>query len=71
MSHYFENDPNLTSNLRKINFDVNGIKMSLWTDNGVFSKSRVDEGSLAFLKVILPLNLTGKILDLGCGYSNS
>ena len=68
MSHYFENDPNLTSNLRKINFDVNGIKMSLWTDNGVFSKSRVDEGSLAFLKVILPLNLTGKILDLGCGY---
>ena len=42
--------------------------MSLWTDNGVFSKSRVDEGSLAFLKVILPLNLTGKILDLGCGY---
>ena len=68
MSHYFVNDPNLASNLHKISFDVNDIHMSLWTDNGVFSKSRVDEGSLAFLKVLLPLKLTGKILDLGCGY---
>ena len=68
MSHYFQNDPNLASNLQKISFDIYGLHMSLWTDNGVFSKSRVDEGSLAFLKVLLPLNLTGKILDLGCGY---
>jgi 16S rRNA (guanine1207-N2)-methyltransferase len=68
MSHYFQNDPNLASNLHKISFDINEIHMSLWTDNGVFSKSRVDEGSFAFLKVLLPLNLTGRILDLGCGY---
>ena len=68
MSHYFQNDPNLASNLHKISFDINEIHMSLWTDNGVFSKSRVDEGSFAFLKVLLPLGLSGKILDLGCGY---
>ncbi len=68
MSHYFQNDPNLASNLQKISFDIAGLHMSLWTDSGVFSKSRVDEGSFAFLKVLLPLNLTGKILDLGCGY---
>lgn len=68
MSHYFENDPNLASNLQKIEFTVNEIHMSLWTDNGVFSKSRVDEGSFAFLKVLLPLGLKGRILDLGCGY---
>ena len=68
MSHYFQNDPNLASNLQKISFDIDGLHMSLWTDNGVFSKSRVDEGSFAFLKVLLPLKLTGKILDLGCGY---
>ena len=42
--------------------------MNLFTDNGVFSKSKVDEGSLAFLKVILPLDLGNNILDLGCGY---
>ena len=68
MSHYYQNDPNLASNLQKISFDVGDIHMSLWTDSGVFSRSRVDEGSLAFLKVILPLHLSGKILDLGCGY---
>ena len=68
MSHYFQNDPSLASNLHKISFDINEIHMSLWTDNGVFSKSRVDEGSFAFLKVLLPLKLSGRILDLGCGY---
>ena len=68
MSHYFQNDPNLASNLQKISFDIDGMHMSLWTDNGVFSKSRVDEGSFAFLKVLVPLRLSGKILDLGCGY---
>ena len=68
MSHYFQDDPNLASNLKKISFEVNGLTMNLLTDNGVFSKSKVDEGSLAFLKVILPLNLGNNILDLGCGY---
>ena len=68
MSHYFQDDPNLASNYKMISFEVNGLTMNLLTDNGVFSKNRVDEGSLAFLKVILPLNLGNNILDLGCGY---
>ena len=68
MSHYFQDDPNLISNIKTINFEVNGISVNLLTDNGVFSKSKVDEGSLAFLKVILPLDLGNNILDLGCGY---
>ena len=68
MSHYFQDDPNLISNIKTINFEVNGISVSLLTDNGVFSKNKVDEGSLAFLKVLLPLELGKNILDLGCGY---
>ena len=68
MSHYFQDDPTLASNIKKISFEVHGISMALLTDNGVFSKGRVDEGSLAFLKVILPLDLGNNILDLGCGY---
>ena len=68
MSHYFQDDPNLVSNIKTINFEVNGINMQLLTDNGVFSKNKVDEGSLAFLKVLLPLELGKNILDLGCGY---
>ena len=68
MSHYFQDDPNLASNIKKISFEVNGLTMNLLTDNGVFSKNKVDEGSLAFLKVLLPLELGNNILDLGCGY---
>ena len=68
MSHYFQDDPNLVSNIKEITFEINGITMKLLTDNGVFSKSNVDEGSYAFLKVLLPLDLGNTILDLGCGY---
>ena len=68
MSHYFEEDPNLASNIKEIRFEVNGLTMKLLTDNGVFSKNNVDEGSLAFLKVLLPLDLGKDILDLGSGY---
>ena len=68
MSHYFQDDPTLASNIKKISFEVKGLTMELLTDNGVFSKNKVDEGSLAFLKVILPLDFGNNILDLGCGY---
>ena len=68
MSHYFQDDPNLVSNIKEITFEINGITMKLLTDNGVFSKNNVDEGSYAFLKVLLPLDLGNRILDLGCGY---
>jgi 16S rRNA (guanine1207-N2)-methyltransferase len=68
MSHYFQNDPLLASKKRDITLSIDGLTLHFKSDNGVFSKSKVDEGSLALLKVIIPLHLTGKILDLGCGY---
>ena len=68
MSHYFQDDPNLVSNIKEITFEINGLTMKLLTDNGVFSKNNVDEGSYAFLKVLLHLDLGNHILDLGCGY---
>ena len=68
MSHYYDANPALESCIKEISFNVYGINMKLLTDNGVFSKNNVDEGSLAFLKVLLPLDLGKHILDLGCGY---
>lgn len=68
MSHYFISDDSVASNIKIISFEVLGTKVQLFTDNGVFSKNRIDEGTLAFLKVLVPLHLTGEILDLGCGY---
>ena len=68
MGYYFDENPTLESNIREISFSLYGQNYTYLTDNGVFSKSKVDEGSYIFLKVLLPLHLTGRILDLGCGY---
>ena len=68
MGHYFDENPEISSHEREISFTLFGKEYAYYTDNGVFSKSRIDEGSYIFLKVLLPLHLTGKILDLGCGY---
>jgi 16S rRNA (guanine1207-N2)-methyltransferase len=68
MSHYFQEDPNLASKERRLALDIDGKHLEFISDNGVFSKDKIDEGSLAFLKVIVPLRLSGNILDLGCGY---
>ena len=68
MGYYFDENPTLESNVKEIRFSLYGQNYVYYTDNGVFSKSRIDEGSYILLKVLLPLNLTGRILDLGCGY---
>ena len=68
MGYYFDQSPSSESNIREIKFSLYGQEYAYYTDNGVFSKSRIDEGSYIFLKVLLPLHLDGRILDLGCGY---
>jgi len=67
MSHYFDLDPSLASLERQVKFTLFNKEYTFYTDNGVFSKSRIDEGTYIFLKVLVPLQLTGRILDLGCG----
>lgn len=67
MSHYFENDPALKSNIHDISFDFNGVNFIFKSDSGVFSNKEVDKGSLIFVNTLLEENLKGKILDLGCG----
>ena len=68
MGHYFDQNPEISSQIREISFTLFGKTYTYYTDNGVFSKSRIDEGSYIFLKILLPLQLSGRILDLGCGY---
>ena len=68
MSQYYDRLPESRSKESNISYEIYGKKITLITDNGVFSKGKIDEGSLAFLKAILPLPLGKKILDLGCGY---
>ncbi len=68
MPQYFENDPNIASHLREVFFVVGGRQFNFTTDSGVFSKSKIDEGSAIFLNELISLPLKGRILDLGCGY---
>ncbi len=68
MSQYFENDESIKSSPKWINYEIYQRKFSLKTDLGVFSKDKIDEGTYAFLKVLIPLQLHGRILDVGCGY---
>ncbi|HZJ82758.1 MAG TPA: class I SAM-dependent methyltransferase [Clostridia bacterium] len=66
MEHYYSENPSVKHNMNWINYSVNDINLNFTTDAGVFSKSKVDYGTDALIQSLPPLS--GKILDLGCGY---
>jgi 16S rRNA (guanine1207-N2)-methyltransferase len=67
MSHYFVSDTSVESKEILINFTLNNKEISLISDNGVFSKNKIDYGSLVLIKTLLNEPLEGKILDYGAG----
>ena len=68
MEHYFTNNSNLKSKPKLISFEFNNKKFTFKTDIGVFCNDYLDEGTNAFLKVLLKQNISGRNLDVGCGY---
>ena len=68
MSHYFENDQNLPSNLKKTTTTIFNQNFIFYTDNGVFAKHGLDYGSRLLLESIAYEELKGPVLDVGCGY---
>ena len=68
MSHYFLHDESLKSNEYMIKYSFKNVDFHLTSNNGVFSKNKLDVGTSIFIETLLNLNLNGKILDLGCGY---
>lgn len=67
MGHYFVNDPNLKSNKKEIKYTFLGEDVIFNTDNGVFSKDRVDFGTNVLLNSLDDLNNFKSVLDVGCG----
>lgn len=67
MSHYFVNDENVKSNKRILNYSYKDYSFSFYSDNGVFSKSEIDDGSNILLKTYLEKGKKGKVVDVGSG----
>lgn len=68
MNHYFTNNENLKSNLKKVLVKVSDKNFNFYTDSGVFSKKGLDFGSRSLIDVLLKEKLSGNVLDVGCGY---
>ena len=69
MSHYFENDKNLKSEIRELSYKYNSSSFAFYSDNGVFSKKEIDYGSRLLLETYLKEAKSNiKVLDVGCGY---
>ena len=68
MTHYFNDNSDLEKNRQEHTFSFYGNTYSFTTDNGVFSKRGVDEGTIILLNALMEETIIGNILDLGCGY---
>ena len=67
MAQYFDN-VDLPSNIEEFSTKLYGIDYKFKTDNGVFSKGRIDFGTKFLLKTLPLKDIKGDILDVGCGY---
>lgn len=67
MGQYFDNDANIKDKDIDVKFNIQGKTFNFKSNNGVFSKSRLDRGSEIFIKTLLSRNLGEHVLDLGCG----
>ena len=64
--HYYTANPEIAHDEKGVIFEVLGLKLSCTTDSGVFSRDGLDMGTRIMLEA-LP-ELSGRILDLGCGW---
>ena len=65
--HYYSQTPTSESRPVSASFSYRGHELTLMTDAGVFSRGELDNGTRILLEA-LPEKLSGRILDLGCGW---
>jgi 16S rRNA (guanine1207-N2)-methyltransferase len=65
-SHYYSKSPSRYQRRFSLRLDIKGQRIELASSGGVFSKSKVDRGTIVLLEsMILPEK--GEVLDVGCG----
>ncbi|CEH28402.1 16S rRNA methyltransferase [Aneurinibacillus migulanus] len=67
MEHYYTNQPGADSMERTFTFDLRGREFRFITDRGVFSKNRIDFGSVLLIET-MEIEDGMDVLDVGCGY---
>ena len=67
-SHYFVDDTTKEHKTYENNFTFNGKNLRYFTQDGVFSKRDIDQGSQFLAECAIKDNVQGRGLDLGCGY---
>ena len=68
MSHYFTDNADMSHSRRVIPFRFLGVNYKFVSDNGVFSKDEIDDGTQLLLSCLDFSSLNNGIVDLGCGY---
>ena len=66
--HYYTNNVNARSDEKSFDYVLKGKKINFTTDIGVFSKGDVDFGSRLLVETFTEPEISGNILDVGCGY---
>ncbi len=64
--HYYSEEQKSSPNIKKINQKIKGINFEFYTASGVFSKDKIDNGTLVLAENMLIKN-NSKIIDIGCG----
>lgn len=70
LEHYFTNNNELKSEFRTIKYSYDTYAFTFTSDNGVFSKDKIDYGSRSLVETIIKTyeKKQIKLLDVGCGY---
>ena len=68
MSYYFDKETNIESHEITTRAEIGGKLYTFKTDNNVFSKRGLDFGTRTLLEAIDIKNISGDVLDFGCGY---
>lgn len=66
MEHYYSREQKSESNIKKISQRINGMIFEFYTASGIFSKDKVDKGTLILAENMI-IGKNAKALDIGCG----
>lgn len=66
--HYYSEKPTVESDRKTWQYTLRNHLFTFQSDRGVFSKNEVDFGSRLLIETFVMPNVSGDVLDVGCGY---